>query len=233
MTRLRTMVMTTVSIDPSWNQRAKRGFGLWNRTSSGASVTVTFSRAGSHMHRDPPNSDPAELLGRVAVHDSDALSTLYDLTSDLVYGVALRVIRSPEIAEEVTQEVFLQIWQQASSFDPDRGSAKAWVATLAHRRAVDAVRRSQSARDREDKVLPDLPTDNVADRAIASDERSRLRAALSSLSDLQYQAIEMAYYEGLTYREVAERLDTPLGTVKSRMRDGLMRLRETFGDDHG
>ncbi len=169
----------------------------------------------------------------MAVGDSDALSALYDLTSELVYGVALRVIRSPEMAEEVTQEVFLQIWEQASSFDPEKGSARAWVATLAHRRAVDSVRRSQSVRDREERVLPDLPADNVADRAIAADERSRLREALSSLTDLQYEAIDMAYYEGLTYREVAERLDAPLGTVKSRMRDGLMRLRETMGGDHG
>ena len=185
------------------------------------------------MHRDPPNADPADLLRRVAVRDSDALSTLYDLTSELVYGVALRVIRSPEMAEEVTQEVFLQIWEQASSFDPERGSAKAWIATLAHRRAVDATRRSQSARDREDKVPADLPMNDVADRAIAADEHSRLRNALSSLTELQYEAIEMAYFGGLTYREVADRLDTPLGTVKSRMRDGLMRLREAMGGDHG
>lgn len=170
-------------------------------------------------------------MTRVARGDADAFSLLYDQTSSMVYGLALRVVRSEALAEEVTQEVYLQVWRQASGFDAQRGSVRSWMATMAHRRAVDVVRRSQSARDRELKVPADPPTSDVAEFAILGEERDRVRAALNSLTDLQFQVIEMAYYGGLTYSEVAERLDTPLATVKTRIRDGLTRLRAALGDD--
>jgi RNA polymerase sigma-70 factor (ECF subfamily) len=173
------------------------------------------------------------LMTRVADGDADAFSMLYDQTSGMVYGLSLRVLRSEAMAEEVTQEVFLQVWRQASGFDRGRGSVKTWIATLAHRRAVDAVRRSQSSRDRETKVAADPPAPDVAEAAIATDDRERVRAALAALTDLQLQVIEMAYFGGLTYREVAERLDTPLATVKTRIRDGLTRMRAALGDDNG
>jgi RNA polymerase sigma-70 factor (ECF subfamily) len=173
------------------------------------------------------------LMTRVADGDADAFSMLYDQTSAMVYGLSLRVLRSEAMAEEVTQEVFLQVWRQASGFDRGRGSVKTWIATLAHRRAVDAVRRSQSSRDRETKVAADPPAPDVAEAAIATDDRERVRAALAALTDLQLQVIEMAYFGGLTYREVAERLDTPLATVKTRIRDGLTRMRAALGDDNG
>jgi RNA polymerase sigma-70 factor, ECF subfamily len=179
----------------------------------------------------PPPLD--SLMTRVAQGDAEAFSDLYDQTSSMVYGLALRVVRSGALAEEVTQEVYLQVWRQASGFDAQRGSVKSWMATLAHRRAVDVVRRSQSARDRELKVPADRPEADVAEMAILGDERDRVRAALSSLTDLQFQVIEMAYFGGLTYREVAERLDTPLATVKTRIRDGLTRLRSALGEDDG
>ncbi len=172
-------------------------------------------------------------MTRVARGDTDAFSKLYDQTSSMVYGLALRVVRAEAIAEEVTQEVYLQVWRQATTFDPDRGSVKSWIATMAHRRAVDAVRRSQSARDRELKVPADSPVADVAEMAILGDERDRVRAALSSLTDLQFQVIEMAYFGGLTYREVAERLETPVATVKTRIRDGLTRLRSALGEEDG
>ena len=172
-------------------------------------------------------------MTRVARGDGDAFSELYDQTSSMVYGLALRVVRSDALAEEVTQEVYLQVWRQASGFDPQRGSVKSWMATMAHRRAVDVVRRSQSARDRELKVPAESPAADVAESAILGDERDRVRAALSALTDLQFQVIEMAYFGGLTYREVAERLDTPLATVKTRIRDGLTRLRSALGEDDG
>ncbi len=172
-------------------------------------------------------------MTRVARGDAEAFSELYDQTSSMVYGLALRVVRSEAMAEEVTQEVFLQVWRQASGFDAQRGSVKSWMATLAHRRAVDVVRRSQSARDRELKVPADGPSADVAEMAILDDERDRVRAALGSLTDLQFQVIEMAYFGGLTYREVAERLDTPLATVKTRIRDGLTRLRSALGENDG
>ncbi|MET0698016.1 MAG: ECF RNA polymerase sigma factor SigK [Acidimicrobiia bacterium] len=173
------------------------------------------------------------LMTRVAHGDTEAFSDLYDQTSSMIYGLALRVVRSEALAEEVTQEVYLQVWRQASGFDAQRGSVKSWMATMAHRRAVDVVRRSQSARDRELKVPADGPVADVAEMAILGDERDRVRDALSSLTDLQFQVIEMAYFGGLTYREVAERLDTPLATVKTRIRDGLTRLRSALGDDDG
>ncbi len=185
------------------------------------------------MQRDLSNLEPGDLLALVANGGSEAFSLLYDLTSSMVYGLVLRVIKAPALAEEVTQEVYLQVWEKAEVFDPDRGSARAWIATLAHRRAVDAVRRSQKAREREGRVAPDAPRDDVADSAIEADERLQVRRALSSLTDLQWEAIELAYFDGLTYREVAERLEAPLGTVKSRMRDGLLRLRAIVGGDHG
>jgi RNA polymerase sigma-70 factor, ECF subfamily len=182
------------------------------------------------MSTSPPLDS---LMTRVAGGDGQAFSELYDQTSSMVYGLALRVVRSEALAEEVTQEVYLQVWRQASGFDPQRGSVKSWMATMAHRRAVDVVRRSQSARDRELKVPADRPEADVAEMAILGDERDRVRAALSSLTDLQFQVIEMAYFGGLTYREVAERLDTPLATVKTRIRDGLTRLRSALGEDDG
>ena len=172
-------------------------------------------------------------MTRVARGDAEAFSEFYDQTSSMVYGLALRVVRSEAMAEEVTQEVYLQVWRQASGFDPQRGSVRSWMATMAHRRAVDVVRRSQSSRDRELKVPAEGPVADVAEMAILGDDRDRVRAALSSLTDLQFQVIEMAYFEGLTYREVAERLDTPLATVKTRIRDGLTRLRSALGEDDG
>lgn len=195
------------------------------------------SLTGAHRSRSrarmPTTTSLDALMARVADGDAEAFSRLYDQTSGMVYGLALRVVRSEAMAEEVTQEVFLQVWRKASDFDPGRGAVKPWIATLAHRRAVDAVRRSQSARDRDASAPTDPPAPDVADAAIATDERERVLAALGVLTDLQLQVIEMAYFGGLTYREVAERLNTPLATVKTRIRDGLTRMRSALGDDHG
>ena len=198
----------------------------WGVGSLPRSRTICLTR----MSTTPPLDS---LMTRVAQGDAEAFSDLYDQTSSMVYGLALRVVRSEAMAEEITQEVYLQVWRQASGFDAQRGSVKSWMATLAHRRAVDVVRRSQSARDRELKVPADGPEADIAEIAILGDERDRVRAALSSLTDLQFQVIEMAYFGGLTYREVAERLDTPLATVKTRIRDGLTRLRSALGEDDG
>ena len=164
----------------------------------------------------------------VSQRDRDAFSALYDDLSSLVFGLALKVCRSHALAEEVTQEVFVQVWDQAGRFDRERGSARSWIATIAHRRAVDVVRKAQSAANREEAVASDPPLGDVADDVIDLDEMERVRAAMGSLSPLQREAIELAYFGGLTYREVAERLDVPLGTVKTRMRDGLARIRETM-----
>lgn len=178
----------------------------------------------------PPITEPSpdDLLARVQRGDREAFSALYDLLSPLVFGLALRTTNSRPLAEEVTQEVFIQVWRQADRFDPSRGSARSWVATIAHRRSVDVVRHTQSAIDRDGSSLPELAETDVAEQVVERDEHDRVRAAMDGLTDLQREAIEMAYFGGLTYREVSEKLGAPLGTVKTRMRDGLARIRSTM-----
>jgi RNA polymerase sigma-70 factor, ECF subfamily len=175
----------------------------------------------------PTLEDSLELVSR---GDRAAFSDLYDEISPMVYGLALRITKSPAFAEEVSQEVFVQVWQQAGRFNRSKGSAKSWIATLAHRRAVDFVRRNQSAMDRDAAVPVEPMADDVAELAIVADEHDRVRLALVGLSDTQREAITLAYYGGLTYREVAERLNSPEGTVKTRIRDGLRQLRSELED---
>ncbi len=170
-----------------------------------------------------------ELLTLVPSGDPSVFSEIYDQTASLVYGLVLRIVRAPSIAEEVTQEVYLQIWRQSGGFDAGKGSARTWITTIAHRRAVDAVRSNQSARTREMASPADPLVPDVAEAAIESDERQKVRVALGELTVLQRDSIELAYFDGLTYRQVAEHLDIPLGTVKTRMRDGLLRLRSALG----
>lgn len=167
------------------------------------------------------------LLERVATGDRAAFAALYDRVAGLVYGITLRVIRDPAIAEEVTQEVLLAVWTNAPAFDRSRGSARAWISTLAHRRAVDVVRSEQAARDRVRRVQPtqfERPFDEVAELAVARTPDVTLAHALDALTVLQRQAVELAYYEGLTQAQVAQVLEVPLGTAKTRIRDGLRRL---------
>lgn len=181
-----------------------------------------------------PDAAPSddEVLQRVARGDQAAFATLYDRFSGKVFGIVRRVVRDPSQSEEVTQEVFVEVWRQAPRFDLDRGSATTWILTMAHRRAIDRVRSEQKSRDRQERVgLRDhvRPFDSVAETVEVRIEHQQVRHALAELTDLQREAIELAYYGGKTYREVAELLDTPLGTVKTRMRDGLIRLRDALG----
>jgi len=173
----------------------------------------------------------AELLRAAGVGDEDAFARLYDELAGLVHGIVLRVIRDPARAEEVTQEVFVELWRLAPRYHGSRGTVRAWAATIAHRRAVDRVRSEQSARNRDQRDI-DLRVDQggpveeiVGDRL----ERARVGRALWQLTELQRQAVELAYYGGHTYREVAMMLDVPEGTVKTRIRDGLIRLRDELG----
>jgi RNA polymerase sigma-70 factor, ECF subfamily len=181
---------------------------------------------------DAGQRSPEELLARVAKGDRAAFAELFDRVGGQVHGLVRRVLRDPSQSEEVTQEVMLEIWRTAPRFDPARGSASAWMLTMAHRRAVDRVRSEQASRDRDDRVGT---RDAVREFDVVSEEVERtlehqeVRAALATLTDLQREAVELAYYGGYTYREVAELLDTPLGTVKTRLRDGLIRLRDTLG----
>jgi RNA polymerase sigma-70 factor (ECF subfamily) len=172
------------------------------------------------------------LLTRVARGDERAFEQTYDQVADAVYGLVRKVVRDPAQSEEVVQEVMVDVWRTASRYEPGRGSAMAWIMTMAHRRAVDRVRSEQAASDRQAKVAHRdqvIVFDEVAEDVEARLDRERVRHCLDSLTDLQRQSVALAYYEGYTYREVAELLTVPLGTVKTRMRDGMIRLRECLG----
>jgi len=172
------------------------------------------------------------LLERVSQGDQEAFAGLYDATSPRVFGLVLRILRDRAQAEEVVQEVFLQVWREAPAFDGARGSALAWMLTLAHRRAVDRVR-SASAQSRREVVYESrhatAPYDTTSEKVESRWEANTVRLALGRLDDPQREAIELAYFEGLTHREVSERLGLPLGTAKTRIRDGLRKLRQQMG----
>jgi len=177
-------------------------------------------------------ADLDALLRRVARGDAEAFAAFYDATSARVYGLITRVLRDRGYSEETTQEVYLQVWRSAENYDPMSGSALTWVMTLAHRRAVDRVRSEQAAGQRDSRygaAAIDRPADMVTDSVLASDERRRVAECVGGLTDLQRECIELAYYDGLTYVQVSERLAANLATVKSRMRDALRGLRNCLG----
>lgn len=174
-----------------------------------------------------------ELMVATAAGDRYAFSELYDRLVPTVIGVATRVLRDRALAEEVAQEVMVEVWSKADRFEADRGSAAAWVATFAHRRAIDRVRSEQASRDRVDRVATrdrERAFDVVAEEVEVSLEHWQVRQALQTLSDVQREAIELAYFSGYTYRDVAAILGIPEGTAKSRLRDGLARLRAALED---
>ncbi|MUL77355.1 ECF RNA polymerase sigma factor SigK [Mycolicibacterium sp. CBMA 226] len=177
--------------------------------------------------------DLGALLRRIADGDADAFASFYDATCARVFGLILRVLRDPGYSEETTQEVYAHVWRAASGFDAAEGSALAWVLTLAHRRAVDRVRAEVASSRREwvyGTTHVDTAADVVAEAAVRGDDRRRVLGCLGTLTDNQRQAIELAYYDGLTYVQVSERLSTSLGTVKTRMRDALRKLRDCLGE---
>lgn len=176
--------------------------------------------------------DLQQLLALVARGDQDAFSRVYDAACGPVLGLVRAVLQDPAQSEEVTQEVLIEVWRTAARFQPTRGSAMTWILTLAHRRAVDRVRSAQAATDRERRaaLLERTPAyDEVTEQVEARLEREQVRRCLGGLTELQRQSVTLAYYRGLAYREVAELLSVPLGTVKTRLRDGLIRLRDCLG----
>ncbi|HET9860211.1 MAG TPA: ECF RNA polymerase sigma factor SigK [Nocardioidaceae bacterium] len=173
------------------------------------------------------SADIDALVGQVARGDSQAFGQLYDEVSASVYGLARRVVRDPARAEDVTQEVFLEVWRKAARFDRALGKGKTWIMTIAHRRAVDAVRRSESQKRQDHHGAPDeVSHDEPADAVIRDEEHGAVRECLETLTDLQLESVRLAYFNGYTYGEVATLLEKPLPTIKTRMRDGLIRLRD-------
>lgn len=179
-----------------------------------------------------PPPEPGELLRRVALGDEEAFSQLYDQVATLLHSLIRRVVRDTAMSEEVLQEVFVEVWRQATRYDPARGSAKSWLCTIAHRRAVDTVRSVEATRRRErDEGTYQLQEQvvDVQEEGMRRVESQRARAALESLTDLQRDAIRLAYFGGYTHREVATLLDIPVGTAKTRIRDGMIVLRDRLG----
>ena len=199
----------------------------------------TLARVDPAPRPPGPVADPStvsssaeSLLAAVARGDDAAFAALYDTLGRGVFGTCLRVLRDHDHAAEVAQEVWVEVWRQAPRFDAARGSARTWALTLAHRRAVDRVRSVQSQRDRDQRDLDlsvDRPSDVVADEVEAALEQTRVRDCLGTLTPTQKESVVLAYYGGRTYREVADELDAALPTVKSRIRDGLLRLRDCLG----
>ncbi|MGG5171791.1 ECF RNA polymerase sigma factor SigK [Pseudarthrobacter sp. J1738] len=178
----------------------------------------------------PPSHE--ELIRLVALGDEAAFSELYDAVSARVYGLVRRVVRDPSQSQEVTQEVFLDVWTQAVRFDADRGKAMSWILVIAHRRAVDRVRASQASQERdlrEGAKEYQASYDDVADTVESNLEAERVQQALETLTASQQEAIRLAYYGGYTHQEVAQLLDIPVGTAKTRIRDGMIKLRDRLG----
>ena len=196
--------------------------------------TRTVSARGLAYHSPVTRSSCAgsegEWIAQVADGDADAFARLYDAWSSRLFALILQIVVDRAQSEEVLQEVFLEVWRTAGSYSPARGSVRAWLVTMARRRAIDRVRSSQSSRERESRwrdYMPDVDqtVQQVEDRLVGE----QVHRALEAVGEPYRSTIELAYFTGLTHREIARRTNTPLGTVKTRIRDGMARLRRELG----
>ena len=182
------------------------------------------------MNRQLAHLSDEALVLLAARSEESALAELYDRYGRAAYGLALRILRDPALAEDAVQEAFLTLWRTAARFVPERSKASTWILTLVHRRAVDAVRREQRRRADSLDWAAEPSVEGVDEDAWLRLQRERVQEALRKLPDAQREALELAYYGGLSQSELAERLGQPLGTIKSRMFGGLSRLRELLGE---
>jgi len=195
-------------------------------------ISMTESSEAARDARADDGDAVDELLRRIAIRDKGAFAALYDQFSSRVFGLVMRIVIDRAQSEEVLQEVFLEIWEKADRFTATRGRGRAWVFMIAHRRAVDRVKSAQASADRDVRTGRrdlEVPFDAVAEDAEVRVEGERARAALDLLPDAQREVLSMAYFDGYSQSEIATTLSTPLGTVKTRMRDGIARLRKTMG----
>lgn len=193
--------------------------------------TVTRDR-DEDVDDSTPTLTSEDLLGRVAQGDRAAFGELYDRTASRVFGLVKRLLRDHSQSEEVTQEIFLEIWQNATRYEPSKGSAISWMLTMTHRRAVDRIRASQASRDRDTRIgIRDFAPeyDSVAESVEVHIESERVKEAMKRLTELQRQAVQLAYFGGYSHSEVSQMLKVPIGTVKTRLRDGMIRLRDELG----
>ena len=206
----------------------------WEASDANPQAANRYASPAPLSSADPTLADLMLAVGRGSVH---AYERLYDAVADQVYALALRVLRDPTLAEDAAQEAFLEVWTMAPRYEPSRGSARGWILTIAHRRAVDRVRREESNAARNHAAHAATPTiaphedgpATVIDSLQGEWEAARVRRALASVSDLQREALALAYWKGMTHREVAAELGIPLGTAKARLRDGLLRMRDLLG----
>jgi RNA polymerase sigma-70 factor (ECF subfamily) len=200
-----------------------------------STLTTNYGAKGTPLGAESLNS-PAYLIRQAANQDREAFSQLYDRFSSLVYTLAMRMLRMPSDAEDLLQEVFVQVWHQANRYSEERGSPEAWIINIARSRAIDKLR----AKRRMEKsfVLTDDPakaesSENVESNAAESEAKLTMNSALANLPEAQRRVLALAYFEGLSQTEIADRLKEPLGTVKTRMRSGIQRLRDMLGTKVG
>lgn len=195
-------------------------------SSSRTNPDAPFSRSLARDGEKGAISDDGLLLAKIAQGDEDAMASVFDRYSKVVYSVSLRVLRDPAAAEDVLQEIFMQVWRKPESFLSTRGSLGGWLAVVARNRSIDVIRRRKPSDSVEDVIL--ASSFNLAEDSERSIMMQQARRAILQIQPEQRKAVEMAFFDGLTHAEIAEQTGDPLGTVKTRIRAGLLALRKAM-----